>query len=114
MGATSREEMKYRPDDFYEKNGVKTMLGERATAIDARAKVVKLQSGEEVPYDKLLVAAGSRPFVPPMDGLDGVKNKFSFMTWDDMDALEKALSPKKKVLVIGAGLIGLKCVEGIA
>ena len=114
MGATSREEMKYRPDDFYEKNGVKTMLGERAAAIDARAKVVKLQSGEEVPYDKLLVAAGSRPFVPPMDGLDGVKNKFSFMTRDDMDALEKALSPKKKVLVIGAGLIGLKCVEGIA
>lgn len=73
-----------------------------------------MQSGEEVPYDKLLVATGSRPFVPPMDGLDGVKNKFSFMTWDDMDALEKALSPKKKVLVIGAGLIGLKCVEGIA
>ena len=73
-----------------------------------------MQSGEEVPYDKLLVATGSRPFVPHMDGLDGVKNKFSFMTWDDMDALEKALSPKKKVPVIGAGLIGLKCVEGIA
>lgn len=113
MGATSREQMKYRPDDFYDKNNVNLLLGERATAIDAKGKKVKLQSGEEVLYDKLLVATGSRPFVPPMEGLDGVKNKFSFMTWDDMDALEKVLSPKKNVLVIGAGLIGLKCVEGI-
>lgn len=113
MGATSRGEMKYRPDDFYEVNGVKTLLGERAEAVDAHKKTVKLQSGEEIPYDKLLVATGSRPFVPHMDGLDGVKNKFSFMTMDDMNALESVLSPKKKVLVIGAGLIGLKCVEGI-
>ena len=114
MGATSRENMKYRPDDFYQKYGVTTKLGVKVTAIDPSAKIVKLKNGEEESYDKLLVATGSRPFVPPMEGLDGVKNKFSFMTMDDMDALEKVLSPKKKVLVIGAGLIGLKCVEGIA
>ncbi len=114
MGATSRENMKYRPDDFYQKYGVTTKLGVKVTAIDPSAKIVKLENGEEESYDKLLVATGSRPFVPPMEGLDGVKNKFSFMTMDDMDALEKVLSPKKKVLVIGAGLIGLKCVEGIA
>ena len=113
MGATSRENMKYRPDDFYEKNGVNTLLGERVVSIDAKAKGVTLSDGQKVEYDKLLVATGSRPFVPPMDGLDGVRDRFSFMTMDDMDALEKVLSPKKRVLVIGAGLIGLKCVEGI-
>lgn len=113
MGATSRENMKYRPDDFYIKNGVDVLLGKRVTAIDATAKKVLLDDGGEEYYDRLLVATGSRPFVPPMDGLDGVKNKFSFMTMDDMNALEKVLSPKKSVLVIGAGLIGLKCVEGI-
>ena len=47
-----------------------------------------------------------------MQGLEEVESKYSFMTMDDMLALEKALSPEKKVLVIGAGLIGLKCVEG--
>ena len=113
MGATSRENMKYRPDDFYQKNGVTTLLGERVVSIDAKAKAVTLSDGQKVEYDKLLVATGSRPFVPPMDGLDGVRDRFSFMTMDDMDALEKVLSPKKRVLVIGAGLIGLKCVEGI-
>lgn len=113
MGATSRENMKYRPDDFYEKNNVALMLGERAVKIDGESKTVLLKSGKKVHYDKLLVATGSRPFVPPMDGLESVKNAYSFMTYDDMDALDKAISPKKKVLVIGAGLIGLKCVEGI-
>ena len=64
-------------------------------------------------YDKLLVATGSRPFVPPMEGLD--KNEyFTFMTYADALALEKQLAPEKKVLIVGAGLIGLKCLEGIA
>ena len=48
-----------------------------------------------------------------MDGLDKVKNKFSFMTLDDAHKLSKAINKDSKVLVIGAGLIGLKCVEGI-
>ncbi len=113
MGSVTRGDMKYRPDDFYQKNNVTAMLGVRAVGIDAKKKLVALSDGGSVPYDKLLIATGSRPFVPPMEGYDGVKNKFSFMTMDDMDALEKVLSPKKKVLVIGAGLIGLKCVEGI-
>ncbi|MFR1633332.1 MAG: NAD(P)/FAD-dependent oxidoreductase, partial [Oscillospiraceae bacterium] len=81
--------------------------------IDPEAKTVELDGGEAIPYDRLLVATGSRPFVPPMQGLDGVKDRFPFMTMDDMLALEGALSKDKDVLVIGAGLIGLKCVEGI-
>ncbi|MCD8372324.1 MAG: FAD-dependent oxidoreductase [Clostridia bacterium] len=112
-GRIKRENMNYRPADFYAKNGVDLMLGKTATSIDAKEKFVALDDGNKIPYDKLLVATGSRPFVPPMEGLDGVKSKFSFMTYDDMLALEAALSPEKKVLVIGAGLIGLKCVEGI-
>ena len=60
-----------------------------------------------------MVATGSRPFVPPIDGLDQVKNKFTFMTLDDAHALENALTPSSRVLIMGAGLIGLKCAEGI-
>lgn len=113
LGRVKRENMGYRPDDFYGKNDVSVYYGRTATKIDAAAKKVILDNGKEIEYEKLLVATGSRPFVPPMQGLDGVKDKFSFMTMDDMLALEGALSPEKDVLVIGAGLIGLKCVEGI-
>lgn len=113
LGRVKRENMNYRPADFYKKNGVDVLYGRVARKIDTEAKTVELDGGKAIPYDRLLVATGSRPFVPPMQGLDGVENRFSFMAMDDMLALEGALSKDKDVLVIGAGLIGLKCVEGI-
>ncbi len=114
LGKTTREKMKYRPDDFYEKNNCTLLAGVRAEKIDAAAKKVICSDGREVPYDKLLIGTGSTPFVPPMNGLEKVKNKFSFMTLDDALSLEAALTPKSRVLIIGGGLIGLKCAEGVS
>jgi len=112
-GKAKADNMNYRPLDFYERNGVSTIFGERAVSIDNASKNVVLESGARVDYDKLLLATGSRPFVPPMQNLDGVKEKYTFMKMDDALALEKALSKNKSALIIGAGLIGLKCLEGI-
>ncbi|MFA9381099.1 MAG: NAD(P)/FAD-dependent oxidoreductase [Acetanaerobacterium sp.] len=112
-GKTDEERMKYRPDDFYVKNGCTALLGATVIKIDTNTRRVVLDDGATVPYDKLLVATGSKPFVPPMQGLDKVKKQFTFMTLDSAKALDKALSPDSKVLIIGAGLIGLKCAEGI-
>jgi NAD(P)H-nitrite reductase large subunit len=113
-GKTDEQRMKYRPDSFYSDNMVDTMLGKTAVSVDPNGHTVKLESGEVISYDKLMVATGSSPFVPPMKGLDKVEKKFTFMTLDDAHALDKAISAESRVLVIGAGLIGLKCVEGIA
>lgn len=116
LGKTTEENMlRYRPADFYEKNGVTTRFGCTVTRIDPTAKTVLLADGEAVPYDKLCICTGSRPFVPPMEGLDSVQNKTSFMTLDDAKRLDAMLGEdgSKRVLIIGAGLIGLKCAEGI-
>ncbi len=112
-GDIEKNAMYYRPADFYERNGVKLMLGKIAEKIDAEARRVVLSDGENIAYDRLLVATGSRPFVPEFTGLENVKNAYGFMTYDDMLAIEKVLGKDKSVLVVGAGLIGLKCVEGI-
>ena len=112
-GKTDAERMKYRPDDFYEKNGCATYFGRRAVAIDKDEKQVELDTGEKLPYDALCVATGSSPFVPPFEGLDTVPAKYSFMTLDDALAIEKAVTKDTGVLIVGAGLIGLKCAEGI-
>lgn len=111
---TDTERMKYRPDDFYEKNGCTVLYGREAVKIDAVGKTVELDNGEFLSYDTLCNATGSVPFVPPMAGLDTVHSKFNFMTLDDALALEKAVSPESRVLIIGAGLIGLKCAEGLS
>ncbi len=113
-GKTDEQRMKYRPDSFYKDNNVNAMLGKTVVKIDAEKKIVTLDSGEVISYDKLMYATGSSPFVPPMEGLETVEKKFSFMTLDDAHALEAQLTKDARVLVIGAGLIGLKCVEGIA
>ena len=83
LGRVKRENMGYRPSDFYQKNGAEVLYGRTAEKIDPEKKVVILDDGAEIAYDKLLVSTGSRPFVPPMQGLDGVSKKFSFMTMDD-------------------------------
>ena len=112
-GDVTEKQMSYRPADFYKANGVETMLGKRAVSIDSKTKEVSLESGEKIGYEKLLIATGSKPFVPPMDGLDSVKNKFSFMKMDDVKGIEKAVKKGAKVLIIGAGLIGLKAAEAL-
>ena len=112
-GKTDEERMLYRPRDYYEKMGVTPLLGCTAATIDPAKQIVRLADGRDVPYDKLLVATGSRPFVPPMAGLDQVAKKFSFLTLDDARALAAALTPLSRVLIVGAGLIGTKCAEGI-
>ncbi len=113
-GQTDRERMKYRPDTFYKDNGCEVFLGTACEKIEKETQTVTLSDGSEIPYDRLLLATGSSPAVPPIDGLDKVQNKFTFMSLSDAEALEKALNPDSRVLILGAGLIGLKCAEGIA
>lgn len=113
LGSTTEEKMRTRPADFYETQKVKTLLGKKVVHVDSGRKAVILDSGESISFDKLLIATGSRPFIPPMEGLERVEKKFTFLKLDDAKALEKNLSHKSRVLIVGAGLIGLKCAEGI-
>ena len=113
-GKADAERMSYRGEDFYERNGCRVIYGRKAVRIDPEEKSLELDDGASLPYDSLCVATGSSPFVPPMDGLDTVPEKFPFMTFDDALALEKAVDGSSRVFIIGAGLIGLKCAEGLA
>ena len=110
---TDLERMKYRPDGFYEDNNCTCLYGRKVISIDQKSMTVLLDDKTKIKADKICVATGSRPFVPPFEGLETVKDKFSFMTLDDALALEKVLDKNAKVLIVGAGLIGLKCAEGI-
>ena len=113
MGKVTDKNIYYRSPDFYEKNGVETLFGTRVTKIDTAAKNVVLSDGNTVPYDKLMVATGSKPFVPPMNGLDKIASCHTFMSYDSVKAIRAEVKPGMKVLIIGAGLIGLKAAEAL-
>ena len=110
---TDLERMHYRDKDFYERMGAAVLYGRKAISIDKEKKEAALDDGTVLPYTSLCVAAGSSPFLPSFEGLETVPEKYSFLTLDDALALEEAISDTSRVLIIGAGLIGLKCAEGI-
>ena len=117
LGRTDEQRMKYRSEDFYEKNKVEALLGRRALSIDPNKKQVALDDGSALSYDKLLVATGSRPFVPAMPGLEKVPQRFTFLSLDDArrlleenkDALEydsiEVDDNVAKISLVGAGMM---------
>ena len=111
-GMTARDKMDYRSAEFYKENDVKLVLGVNVDKIDAVSGKV-WGGGKEYAYDRLLIATGSSPIVPPAPGYEKVKNKFTFIKLDDARAIEKAVGKTTRVLIVGAGLTGLKAAEGL-
>ena len=112
-GKTDLERIKYRSDSFYEENGVKILYSRSAEKIDSEKRTVTLDDETVLSYDELCVATGSSPFVPPTEGFESVEKKVCFTTLDDALFLEKITDKESRVLIVGAGLIGLKCAEGL-
>jgi len=96
---------------FYAAHAITTRFGERVTAIDPAARTVTGEDGVPLPWDRLVIAMGSTPFVPPLPGrdLDGV------IAWRDRADTERmmALAPGQRAVVIGGGVLGLEAAAGM-
>jgi nitrite reductase (NADH) large subunit len=99
-------------DAWYATHNVTCRFGERIASIDRAAKTVTSQSGDVLPYDKLIFGTGSNPFIIPLPGhdLDGV------IAYRDLEDTEKmmTLGAEHTVVVIGGGLLGLEAAAGMA
>ena len=107
QGKSALDDLFVHPEEWYREHDVEIRFGETATSIDRGARTVSLASGESVPYDRLLLATGSRPRsldVPGAD-LDGV---MSLRRIGDSDRIREAYKSARKVVIIGAGWIGLE------
>jgi NAD(P)H-nitrite reductase large subunit len=104
--------MLFRPADFYEKSGVEAVLGVAASWLDLQKRRLELEDGRAVAWDKLLLATGGRPTVPPIPGADR-EGIFTFTTLADADRIKAALQPGSRAVVIGAGLIGLSLTHAL-
>jgi len=98
--------------DWYEENRIQLRLGVRITDIDPVLKTITGDDGSITSFDKLLLATGSNPLIPPIDGVkkDGV---FVFRNLDDTRALLERAGPGVKAVVIGGGLLGLEAARGL-
>jgi 3-phenylpropionate/trans-cinnamate dioxygenase ferredoxin reductase subunit len=93
-----------RPAQWYVDSDVELRLGTPVTALDARSRHVVLRGGERVRYDRLLIATGADPVVPPL--LAGAANVQALRTLGDARRLRGALAAACRLAVVGAGLVG--------
>jgi nitrite reductase [NAD(P)H] large subunit len=103
---------------WYADNGVTLHSGCRVTRIDKYTKRVYADDGTSTPYDKLVVATGSRPFVPPIPGIHRPgrgyhQGVFAFRTLDDTRAMIRYAREHQRAVVIGGGLLGLEAARGL-
>src|SRR5262249_49502598 len=96
----------------YRTNGIEPRLGLRVTGVDTAAGLVHGSDGSTIPFDKLILATGSSPLIPPMPGTDK-HNVHVFRTLDDTPALLEKSRPGCKAAVIGGGLLGLEAARGL-
>lgn len=107
MGSSSVDELFVHAETWYADNGVETLFGTQVVSIDRAARTVALDSGATVAYDQLLLTTGSRPRPLQIPGAD-LAGVFSLRRLGDSDRIRAAFATATKVVVIGAGWIGLE------
>jgi len=117
-GSRQPSEILLNPLQWYEENGIRLHAGVYASRILRFARGVIGADGSEEPYDLLIIATGSRPYIPPLAGLnvaDGAMKPgvFGFRSLDDCRRMADYASGKKRAAVIGGGLLGLECAHGL-
>lgn len=115
-GHRSLERLLFVEKDFEARYNVIWKKGCACTGVAPSEKRIELDDGTSESYDKLLIATGSHTFVPPVKNLQQAKNVIGFRNVEDIDAIRDAVtgdSPKKNVLLLGSGLVGLDCATGL-
>ncbi|MEM8944380.1 MAG: nitrite reductase large subunit NirB [Planctomycetota bacterium] len=96
--------------DWYEENGVELHIGDRANKIDRENRTVHSEKGVEIQYDRIVLATGSYPFVPPVDGIQR-RGVFVYRTIEDLERMIDYGQNSKRCAVIGGGLLGLEAAK---
>src|SRR5580693_1999365 len=117
-GSYKEDEIFLNPLSWYEKHNIRLHAGKRASGLLRRARLVYGEDGHPEHYDKLIIATGSRPFIPPMEGTtmpDGSLKPgvFVFRTLKDCRRIASWAKGKQTAAVIGGGLLGLEAARGL-
>ena len=108
----SEEKLLMAPASWYTENDITLKTGQLVTEIDRKTKTVKTHTGDSEPYDYLILATGSRPLVPKIEGVDK-KGVFVYRTIEDLDQIISYAGNVKRGAVLGGGLLGLEAAKAL-
>jgi len=105
--------LQLKPPQWYADNGIELRIGQRVTQIDRNRKRVFSGEDESICYDELVLATGSRPFVPPVAGVNS-EAVFVYRTIEDLEAIKAWSAKVTSAAVLGGGLLGLEAAKAAA
>lgn len=111
-GEIEQDALYFYPQDWYREHGIAVHTGVEIDRIDPPAHQLILAEGTRITYDRLLLATGARPFVPPIEGA-GLPGVFSLWTIEDALRIRAHARSCKRAVVIGGGLLGLEAARGL-
>jgi nitrite reductase (NADH) large subunit len=106
------EDLSLVEDGFFEENGITIHIGDKAETINRARKLVTSEKGVTIAYDKIVLATGSYPFVPPVPGHKR-EQCLVYRTLDDLEAIKAVAENSKVGTVIGGGLLGLEAAKAL-
>ncbi len=112
-GKIERQRLLLRRAEYYESRSVELLLGQRVASIDRQRKQAALDSGEELRYDRLVLATGSRLRRLSIPGAD-LPGIHYLQSLPDADRLRDALAPDRRIVIVGGGYIGLEVAAAAA
>jgi nitrite reductase (NADH) large subunit len=111
-GEQTIAEIILNPLAWYEENGISLHLGQKVIDIDRRKRLVRAADGTEVEYDRLLIATGSNPFIPPIPGKD-LAGVIAYRDIADTNTMIEVAKTYRHAVVVGGGLLGLEAANGL-
>lgn len=106
-GEMAEERLYFKPESWYEDQGIDVVLSTRATKIDRAARVVEIEHGGTLPYDAVIIATGSRPRPLPLKGAD-LEGVFDLRDLSDVERIRPRMMAGQRLVIVGAGYIGLE------
>ena len=113
-GQRDIEALDFTDRDFFEKYNIEWKKGLEVKSIDDREHVIVLSNGESLKYDKILLATGASAFIPPVENLREAKNVVGLRNLEDAIKIKEEAEKVKNVVVLGAGLVGIDAIAGLA
>ncbi|CAN5547118.1 nitrite reductase large subunit NirB [soil metagenome] len=111
-GEQTLDEIVLNPLSWYHDHGITLHMGKKVTEVNRKTRTVRSEDGTEESYDRLLMATGSTPFIPPMPGKD-LKGVIAYRDIKDTNEMIEAATLYKHAVVVGGGLLGLEAANGL-
>ena len=112
-GRREIEALDFTPNNFFEMYNINWIKGVEVIGIDIKEKKLKLSNNEDLSYDKVLLAAGSSSFLPPIENLRTANNVIGLRNLDDAIKIKEEANKVKNVAILGAGLVGVDALAGL-